>query len=151
MINQPRLAGQSTRFRAVYTVEETACGGDLRSESGRVSSPGFPDTYPPSVECVWTLAASLGNIVQINFESFDIEESDNCNEDYVDIYRDGPDGDHVGRYCGESLPTNLTGANKFWIKFNSDNEGSAPGFVLHYNLQHGTELSGEAGEIQSPL
>ena len=149
--NLPSQAGHSTRFRAVYTVEETACGGELRSESGRVTSPGFPDSYPPAVECVWSLAASTGNRVQLNFEMLNIEESENCNEDYVDIYRDGPDGDHVGRYCGETLPTNLTAANKFWIKFNSDSEGSAPGFVLHYNLQHGTDLSGETGEIQSPL
>ena len=149
--NVPLQAGNVARFRAVYTVEETACGGDLRSESGRVTSPGYPDSYPPAVECVWSLEASPGNQVGINFEMLDIEESENCNLDYVDIYRDGPDGDHLGRYCGSTRPTNLTGANKFWLKFNSDGQGSAPGFVLHYNLLHGSELSGESGEISSPL
>ena len=139
------------RFRATYTVENAACGGDLFSESGRIASPSFPNSYPPGVECVWTIRASVGNLVSLNFEMMDIEESDNCNLDYIDIYKDGPDGDHIGRFCGSSLPPNITAANKLWVKFNSDNSGTANGFVAEYNLLHGNDLAGSAGEIASPL
>ena len=89
-------AGQQ-RFRAIYSVEDAACGGRLRSLSGRIASPGFPNNYPPGAECVWDLAASAGNLVSINFETFDLSESDNCNVDYVDVYKQGPEGEHIGR------------------------------------------------------
>ena len=42
----PKKVYFSSRFRAVYTVEDTACGGHLNSESGRFASPYFPDSYP---------------------------------------------------------------------------------------------------------
>ena len=119
--------------------------------SGRISSPQYPDSYPPGVECIWTVSASAGSLVSLNFESFNLEASDNCNSDYVDVYEDGPHGDHVGRYCGSDVPTNITSANTLWIKFNSDNTGTGPGFIAHYNLLHGSRLSGSAGVIESPM
>ena len=70
------------------------------------------------------------------------QESENCNSDYVDVYKDGPHGDHIGRYCGQTPPSNISSANKLWVKFNSDSEGTAPGFIAHYNLLHGAQLSG---------
>ena len=42
----PKKVYFASRFRAVYTVEDTACGGHLNSESGRFASPYFPDSYP---------------------------------------------------------------------------------------------------------
>ena len=150
-IDKYYVSAPQQRFRAVYSVEDSACGGHLRSESGRIASPQYPSSYPPGVECVWSLAASSGNLVSVNFEMFNLEASDNCNDDYVDVYQDGPDGQHVGRYCGDDLPNNLTSANKLWIKFNSDSTGTAPGFIAHYNLLHGSSLSGDSGIIESPM
>ena len=68
------------RFRATYTVGDSACGGQLRSVSGHITSPQYPDSYPPGVECVWDLTASQGNLVAVNFDMFDVETSDNCNQ-----------------------------------------------------------------------
>ena len=65
--------------------------------SGRLASPGYPASYPPGAECVWTLAASAGNLVSLSFERLELADSENCNLDYVDVYRDGPEGEHLGR------------------------------------------------------
>ena len=68
--------------------------------SGRLASPGYPASYPPGAECVWTLAASAGNLVSLSFERLEVADSENCNLDYVDVYRDGPEGEHLGRSGG---------------------------------------------------
>mgnify|MGYP001493369597 CR=1 FL=1 len=58
------------------------------------------------------------------------------------------------RYCGATPPTNLTTANRLWIKFNSATEagaGPGAGFTAHYTLLHGSALTGSEGLIESPL
>ena len=141
------------RFMATYTVEDAACGGDLSSLAGRFAAPGFPESYPPGVECIWTITAAPGNLVSLSFSMFDLEASQDCNKDYVDIFIGGPDGQHVGRFCGQEPPQTelIPSANKFWIKFNSDSaEPVGAGFIGEYHLLHGGQLEGPNGEIASP-
>jgi cubilin len=38
-----------------------ACGGHLTSAEGSFTNPGYPLTYPPSTECIWTINTSPGN------------------------------------------------------------------------------------------
>ena len=45
----------SSGFRAIYSVEQSACGGSLMSERGHFASPGYPNAYAQNAECVWTL------------------------------------------------------------------------------------------------
>ena len=111
-----------------------ACGGELTSELGRIASPSYPNNYPPGTECEWTVGGSPGNRVSFRFINVDIEESAHCNSDYVQINQDDSSGVLLGHYCGSDLPTNLTVANKLWIKFRSDRQGSAPGFIAEYSL-----------------
>ena len=122
-------------FRALYSVEDAACGGELTSSEGRIASPGFPENYPDGAECVWTVDSAPGNRVGLNFISLDIEESANCNKDYVEVHKDGPHGPLEGRFCGQNIPSNLTAADRLWIKFNSDRENTGTGFVAQFNLR----------------
>ena len=67
------------------------------------------------------------------------------------MYQDGPDGPHLGRFCGSSLPSNLTAATRLWVKLNIAAGGEGGSFVAEYRLQHGGELEGWSGELASPL
>ena len=69
------------------------------------------------------------------FLQFDLEDSDNCNRDYVEIHRDNAEGPILGHFCGTSVPSNVTYAEKLWIKFNSDSANTAGGFIAQYNLR----------------
>ena len=137
------------RFRAIYTVEDTACGGTLSSMSGRFASPDFPNSYPMNVECVWIIKAPAGNIAHLFFSQFDLEESEDCNKDYLDVYQNGPDGINIGRYCGSSPPLQIAPLQTYWIKFNSDDSQEGQGFIAQYNVQYGGQLTGASGEIES--
>jgi hypothetical protein len=43
---------------------------------------------------------------------FDLEESEYCNRDYVEIHRDSAEGPILGHFCGNTVPTNVTTADR---------------------------------------
>ena len=110
----------------------------------------------------------------VSFRMFDIQETEFCNGDYLEIRVDNGGGELLGHFCGTGfLPSNITASNKLWIKFRSDADSTAPGFIADYSLRnkkrqnffsphgsfnwvffnavHGNDLSVDRGEISSPL
>jgi cubilin len=79
----------------------------------------------------------LNSIIQVHLTllNFDIEESDNCNKDYLELHERGPDGPLLGRFCGNAINvSNLTASDSLWIKFRSDESVSGAGFIAEYSL-----------------
>ncbi|XP_048481076.1 cubilin-like [Plutella xylostella] len=142
----------SGKFSAHYTTVETACGGELTSEQGSIATPNYPGSYPANTNCEWTLKTSPGNRVYITFERFNIEYSEGCNKDYLEVRENNGGGRLLGLYCGDDSPTNVTVASVMYLKFHSDGEDSTRGFILHYEFLHGNDITGkDYGEIASPL
>ncbi|GLG98263.1 Cubilin homolog [Gryllus bimaculatus] len=137
-------------FSASYSVIQGACGGNFTSEHGAFSSPEYPNTYSINSECVWTISTSPGNRVTVGFRAFELEQSDNCNKDYLEVRANSAEGNLIGVYC-QDLPSNITASQTLWIKFHSDSDGTARGFLADYSLIHGNELEGQSGQIASPL
>ncbi|KAJ8276925.1 hypothetical protein GJAV_G00069430 [Gymnothorax javanicus] len=140
-------------FRVAYGASTSACGGALHMESGAFNSPNFPGAYPPNVECVWTMTSSPGNRLQLSFISFQLQGSYGCNTDYLEIREGDATGTLVGRFCGNSLPSNYTSVvgHVLWAKFVSDLAGSGAGFQATFSHLYGNDITGETGEIASPL
>lgn len=46
----------------------------------------------------------------------------------------------LGIYCGNTIPTNITGTESLWIQFKSSDIGTAKGFMAEYNLGLGVLL-----------
>ncbi|CAK1578706.1 unnamed protein product [Parnassius mnemosyne] len=140
------------KFSAHYSTLTSACGGVLTSEEGTIASPNYPQSYPFGSDCEWILSTSPGNRVYITFEKFDIEYSEGCNEDYLEVRENNGGGQLIGVFCGSQIPTNTTAANKLYIKFHSDSKDSGQGFLIHYGFLHGNEISGLSyGEVSSPM
>uniref|UniRef100_A0A3Q2TAZ9 Cubilin n=1 Tax=Fundulus heteroclitus TaxID=8078 RepID=A0A3Q2TAZ9_FUNHE len=140
-------------FRAIYSASTSSCGGDLVMQSGAFNSPNYPDAYPPNMECVWTLRSSPGNRIQVSFIMFHLQGG--CQNDYLEIRESNSTGPLVGRFCGNSLPSNYTSVTGhiLWVKFVSDGSVSGAGFratFSHCKL-YGVDLVGESGQIASPL
>ncbi|TNN61134.1 Cubilin [Liparis tanakae] len=120
----------SKGFRATYSASTSSCGGDLLMESGAFNSPNYPDAYPPSVECVWTIRSSPGNRLQLSFITFHLLGDAGCQNDYLEVREGNSSGALVGRFCGNLLPSNYTSVvgHVLWVKFASDASMSGAGF-----------------------
>ncbi|XP_014605735.1 PREDICTED: cubilin-like [Polistes canadensis] len=137
-------------FSATYSVLNSACGGNYTSEHGTIASPNYPNSYPLNSECIWILNTSPGNRISITFNVFNIQQSDNCDLDYLEIREENGIGKLLGVFCGEEIDP-ITSSSILWIKFKSDAESAAQGFLADYSFLPGNELYGPTGRITSPL
>ncbi|KTF87440.1 hypothetical protein cypCar_00025640 [Cyprinus carpio] len=137
----------------IIQAQEPCCGGHLYMESGAFNSPNYPDVYPPNVECVWTITSSPGNRLQLSFIMFQLQQSSDCSNDYLEVREGHSTGTLVGRFCGDSLPSNYTSimGHILWIKFVSDSSVSGAGFRAVFSHLYGNEITGSSGQIASPL
>ncbi|XP_006159809.2 LOW QUALITY PROTEIN: cubilin [Tupaia chinensis] len=141
-------------FHAVYAASLSACGGTFHMGEGIFNSPGYPEVYPPNVECVWNIISSPGNRLQLSFISFQLEDSQDCSKDFVEIREGNATGHLVGRYCGNFLPLNYSSivGHILWIKFVSDGSGSGTGFQASFTKMFGNDnIVGTHGKIASPF
>lgn len=68
-----------------------------------------------------------------SFSEFDIEYTEGCDKDYVEI-RDGRDPSvSLGRYCGQTIPTNISVAQSMYVKFRSDKTNQLSGFAAQFS------------------
>ncbi|XP_033326417.2 cubilin [Megalopta genalis] len=137
-------------FSLIYSTLNTACGGNYSSYAGKIASPMYPNSYPLNSECVWFLRNSPGNRLKLTFSEFDLQPGENCDLDYLEIRENNGIGKLLGVFCGTTAETIETSAS-IWMKFKSDGDGVAKGFVVDYTVEGGDELSGPTGRITSPL
>ena len=64
---------------------------------------------------------------------FNLEQHSNCNYDYLELHEGQLGGPLIGRFCGNSIPSNLTSYSGLWMKFRSDESSTGQGFVAVYS------------------
>ncbi|XP_074096633.1 protein tolkin-like [Cotesia typhae] len=110
------------------------CGGDIKIENENqnyyLESPNYPSLYEDNKKCVWHLISPLNRKISIKFNYFKLEESLNCENDFVEIKNgDNSNLSSVGTYCGKNSPGEvISEGNKLIIKFVSDHEIQGNGF-----------------------
>nr|3POB_A Chain A, Mannan-binding lectin serine protease 1 [Rattus norvegicus]3POE_A Chain A, Mannan-binding lectin serine protease 1 [Rattus norvegicus]3POF_A Chain A, Mannan-binding lectin serine protease 1 [Rattus norvegicus]3POF_B Chain B, Mannan-binding lectin serine protease 1 [Rattus norvegicus]3POG_A Chain A, Mannan-binding lectin serine protease 1 [Rattus norvegicus]3POG_B Chain B, Mannan-binding lectin serine protease 1 [Rattus norvegicus]3POG_C Chain C, Mannan-binding lectin serine protea len=110
------------------------CSGNLFTQrTGTITSPDYPNPYPKSSECSYTIDLEEGFMVTLQFEDiFDIEDHPEvpCPYDYIKIKA----GSKVwGPFCGEKSPEPIsTQSHSIQILFRSDNSGENRGWRLSY-------------------
>ena len=71
---------------------------------GAIKSKNHPSNYDNNYNEVWTLQPPEGHIIQLTFESFDIEGSNRCDYDWVEVSY----GSYTEKFCGTSIPGPFT-------------------------------------------
>ncbi|XP_022668300.1 tolloid-like protein 1 isoform X2 [Varroa destructor] len=112
---------------------EDACGGMLEGMNGTLTSPSFPDLYPPNKNCIWEIVAPPQHRITLNFTHFELEGTNQeCEYDSVDVssrVRDVTVKKH-GVFCGTQKPSSITSeGNVLRVEFNSDNSVQKSGFA----------------------
>uniref|UniRef100_M4AIH9 CUB and Sushi multiple domains 3 n=1 Tax=Xiphophorus maculatus TaxID=8083 RepID=M4AIH9_XIPMA len=117
---------------------DASCGGDIRGPAGIILSPGYPELYPNSLNCTWTVEVSHGKGVQFTFHSFHLED----HHDYLLITENGSFAQPLARLTGSERPApvnaGLYGNFKAQLRFISDFSISLQGFNIsfsEYNLE----------------
>ncbi|XP_029389028.1 adhesion G-protein coupled receptor G6 isoform X2 [Mus pahari] len=119
----------------VTCVPRSVCGcGSCRlvlsNPSGTFTSPCYPNDYPNTQSCSWTLRAPAGYIIQITFNDFDIEEAPNCIYDSLSL----DNGESQTKFCGataKGLSFNSS-VNEMHVSFSSDFSIQKKGFNASY-------------------
>lgn len=100
---------------------------------GEIMSPCYPQKYPNSQICTWTLEAPAGFIIQLTFLDFDLEEAPGCIYDRVVVNTGNTDVTFCG-LTANGLTLNSTG-NVMVLSFSSDFSVQKRGFNVSF--RHG--------------
>nr|BAU69611.1 C1ra [Sphyrna zygaena]BAU69612.1 C1rb [Sphyrna zygaena] len=121
---------------------------------GMISSPGYPVSYPNETESEWSLKVPQGYRVQLQFSYFEIEPSQRCIYDSLEVFTEGTSlgvfcgtvNGVLGNYPGDQLL--ISQNNSMNLKFKSDfsNEEEYVGFLAHYKAIDIDECSQTDGE-----
>ncbi|XP_054556406.1 mannan-binding lectin serine protease 1 isoform X3 [Talpa occidentalis] len=142
----------SCRFGYILHTDNRTCRVEcsdnlFTQRTGVITSPDFPNPYPKSSECFYTIELEEGFRVSLQFEDiFDIEDHPEvpCPYDYIKIQA----GSKMwGPYCGEKAPELInTQSHSIQIMFRSDNSGENRGWRLSYRA-----TGNECPELQAPV
>ncbi|OQV20099.1 Cubilin [Hypsibius exemplaris] len=150
-------AGSARGFKASYMTVTNGCGGTYHGNTGYIATPGFidNDNYPENMECVWDIIVDIGYHINFTFSGrFDIQKSDDCNDDYVELSDRAADPRNpqiLGRYCGHDTPNaTLSSSNRMRIRFRSNAAATAKGFNATWTIGCGGRLTDGEGTIVSP-
>ncbi|XP_015512725.2 cubilin [Neodiprion lecontei] len=122
----------------------------IENHTQKLKSPNFPGVYDAGLRCRWFLSYPDGRLnywksLTIHFKHFDLESSENCNNDKLTIYDKNADN-HISEGFGENLVYGGAGRPNryFWMNSRLTQEtysycGSNLPFDFH-SYGHGIEI-----------
>lgn len=125
-------------FKANYTVVDATCGGVVKELGHRIQPPSDTnDDYIRHANCTWIIVAPPNHIVQLTFESFDLEYGmPSCYFDFVRVTDGVGDGvAEIGKFCGNRIPPIIQSTmDALTIEFQSDGSIQGDGFLATYQF-----------------
>ncbi len=106
----------------------STCNGTFYDPGGPSSNYGYSEDFT-----MVFMPGTLGNGIQMTFTSFELENSTNCNSDYLSIYN-GPNkfSPLIGKFCGTNSPGTVVANNPdgaLTFVFHSSPTFTFPGWV----------------------
>ncbi|XP_074854638.1 embryonic protein UVS.2-like [Carettochelys insculpta] len=121
-------------FKASYS--SVQCGNTFTAMNGKFESPLYPSRYPPLTDCAWIMMAPEGFKISLKIQSFHLEDSFQCQHDYLVIYDGGTTAAPLkGKYCANDLvPGFISSGNSLLVEFHSDSIRQYSGFQTEYSF-----------------
>lgn len=132
----PKVNGSSNLSIELHFL---GCGGDLSSNFGALTSPGFPSQYQSNLRCIWRISIDPIRELTLKFDQFSVEDDSRCQFDYL-LIKTSENGRELGRFCGtRSQPDVIVGGSTVWMYFETDDSVTKRGFRMIWtsNLKRG--------------
>lgn len=140
-------ANKASSFKLVYWSTpgpKAGCGGTVRTgdEIGVITSPDTSDSnYEPNLSCLWAImSGSVGSLIQIEFERFDLEvgsngSTTNCDNDWLDVFEGTTmHSPLLVKLCGSTVPEKIqSSGDSLLLHFVTNDNGTGHGFRLRYS------------------
>ena len=117
------------------------CSETLHQPFGFIISPGYPDYYPNSVNCMWTSSLETSHQIIFTFNNFALDKLDmlfiydNSTENGSLIFsRSGQCATNATSFCPQNDFHSFI-AKRFSLQFKSDLLGTSRGFNITYDIQ----------------
>ena len=93
-----------------------------------ITSPNYPDAYPDSMVCLWTIQCSPETALRMTYYDFQLEDIPFCNSDYIIV------SNKRERECARiNVPYFLeTGLQQINVTFVTDNVNQYRGFLINF-------------------
>ncbi|XP_074652971.1 cubilin-like [Tubulanus polymorphus] len=148
-------------FVANWTV---GCGATFTTETGIITSPGYPDNYADNLDCNYTIISDPERFILLGFEEepFSIEiplatntsdRKSGCIYDSVSVYASNQTGTGrlLGQFCGKTAPQPVSSLGVMSVRFKSDPHLTAAGFKAKFiTSECGGVFTEPSGIIRTP-
>lgn len=139
-------------FRASWKTEPQSCGGNLRATTQPqiLTSPGYPQSYPGGLECLYTISAQPGRIITLEIEDIYLVHD----RDYI-LVRDGdhPKSPLLGTLTGnkKNNPRILMSTNSdLYMYFKTSLGETKKGFKIRYSQGCRATITEVNGTLATP-
>ncbi|OCT83752.1 hypothetical protein XELAEV_18021891mg [Xenopus laevis] len=126
----------ATGFKASYSTVK--CGGTFYTPSRNITTPNYPKSYRPNLDCQFLITAPPFFKVALNISDFFLEMSSTCKYDYLEIYNgDSMNAPKMGKskYCGYQIfNVMVSDGRSMLLRFYSDDSVQMYGFKASYTF-----------------
>ncbi|NXN18424.1 OVCH2 protein, partial [Indicator maculatus] len=120
-------------------------------EEGVLQSMHYPEHYNNMANCQWIICAPEDHVIKLTYQSFEIEDSEDCSYDAVTVYEDVGKEEEIAKSCGFALPAPvLSSSAMMLVAFHSDETETFGGFRATVSFVHvtGNKNSSSAEEFK---
>ncbi|XP_053268342.1 cubilin [Pleuronectes platessa] len=143
-------------FNATYRAVPLLCGGTLNASTTMetLTSPSFPNAYPPYTSCRWILDAPAQETIQLSFQNFAFQPSQSCSTNFLEM-RNWPMGEYGQslKFCASDghPPDFYSNTRTLHVYFKSDSFMSGNGLRFTYQIASCSRTyEQEYGYLKSP-
>ncbi|XP_069713627.1 ovochymase-2 isoform X2 [Phaenicophaeus curvirostris] len=110
-------------------------------EEGVLQSMHYPEPYSNMADCQWVFFAPENHVIKLTYQSFEVEDSEDCSYDAVTVYEDVGKEEEIAKSCGFDLPAPVPSFSAVMlIVFHSDETETFGGFRATISFVHVTDL-----------
>ena len=117
----------------------------MTDATGSLATPDHPKLYPANIHCLWLIHIPKAKRIYVEFEEFDLEQSEDCVKDFVAYTEDGQlSANSVLRFACTHEPWEYEfPSGRIFLEFSSDSNGTAQGFRANYATNVRSQIEGE--------